>query len=198
MAIDISKQYRTSSGLDVKELRIDSSKSMFPVRGTVLDPSDPAGEFECSWTLDGRYNAGGTDARDLIEAPGRVRKPKPRLLVSTDKKYRTIEGKEVRIYSTDNGGNYPVHGAWRDEIHNEWFIREWTAEGNQCITPRDTDPYNLVEVKPRVQREYWANIYPDTIPALHATRKRAEKCVMPGRIACVKVVIDCEEGEGLE
>lgn len=201
MAIDINKQYRTRSGLNVENLRIvDSATTRFPVRGIVLDPSAPEGEVGCSWTLEGRYNTSGTaDARDLVEAPERIRKSKPKMLVSTDKQYRTIEGKEVRIYSTDNGGNYPVHGAVRDEKHDQWDIYEWTAEGKQCITPRDTDPHNLVEVKPRIQREYWINVYKRTCGHLYGTREEADCEASPsGRIACVKVVIDCEEGEGLE
>ena len=32
-------------------------------------------------------------------------------MIDMKKKYRTKDGREVRIYATDGVGHYPVHGA---------------------------------------------------------------------------------------
>ena len=57
----------------------------------------------------------------------------------------------------------------------------------------------LIEVKPRIKREYWVNLYSDRYDSFcHKTRKAADaNAISDERIACVKVSIDCEEGEGL-
>jgi hypothetical protein len=56
---------------------------------------------------------------------------------------------------------------------------------------------DLVEVKPRIQREAWLNVYPNCV-TVYESHVDADKHAAPDRIACVKHVIDCEEGEGIE
>ena len=34
------------------------------------------------------------------------------MTMSMDKKYRTRDGKEVRIYAVDGCGDYPIHGSY--------------------------------------------------------------------------------------
>lgn len=120
--------------------------------------------------------------------------------IDINKQYQTRNGKKVRIYCTDASGPYPVHGAVWSELTKQWDICTWTKDGKLSDEEDNSDwLYDLVEVKPRIHREYWVNIYPNTFPALHSTREMAEsaKSRSTDRIACVKVVIDCEEGEGL-
>lgn len=62
--------------------------------------------------------------------------------VRIDGKYRTVSGKDVRIYAVDAGGKYPVHGAVRSS--GEWGKESWTGfginvEGESCT-------YDLVEM----------------------------------------------------
>jgi hypothetical protein len=60
---------------------------------------------------------------------------------------------------------------------------------------RDAD---LIEVKPRIKREVWVNVHRDG--CLSAWRHKPEPNEFgpdDDRIACVKLTIDCEEGEGL-
>jgi hypothetical protein len=53
---------------------------------------------------------------------------------------------------------------------------------------------DLVEVKPRIQRTVWLALYPlDDVWVVSGDCTAVEK----GCLACVKVEIDCEEGEGL-
>jgi hypothetical protein len=61
--------------------------------------------------------------------------------------------------------------------------------------PTDCD---LIEVKPRIRREVWVNVYPGPIVCeLRYTKADADDDAMRNRIACVRLAIDCEEGEGL-
>lgn len=113
-------------------------------------------------------------------------------MISKDKQYRTRDGREVRIYATDGGVGEEVHGAIK-AYDGEWCSSMWRHSGWNIYSKPNSD---LVEVKPRIKREYWANLYQGEI-TLHGQRSYADGCAGKTRIACVKVVIDCEEGEGL-
>jgi hypothetical protein len=50
----------------------------------------------------------------------------------------------------------------------------------------------------RIIRDAWINVYGEDFGDLvHLTRESADFSAMPDRVACVKVVIDCREGDGL-
>lgn len=118
------------------------------------------------------------------------------MTISMDKKYRTRDGREVRIYAVDGGyGKHPIHGAVNSDYG--WIVQMWSDIG-ACASG---STYDLIEVKPRIQREYWVNMYPihSINPVLWESLDDAKKSVPYGfePIARVKVVIDCEEGDGL-
>ena len=49
-------------------------------------------------------------------------------MIDKSKQYRTRDGRAVRIYAVDGGGDWPVHGAY---MHGDtWRIISWTAEGS--------------------------------------------------------------------
>lgn len=113
-------------------------------------------------------------------------------MIRMDKQYRARCGYEVRIYAICDCGPYPVHGAIL--IDGCWRSESWSLSGKMfqsCI-----DCYDLIEVKPRIQREVWMNVYADNCYNAFHTRREADE-VAYERIACVKITIDCEEGEGL-
>jgi hypothetical protein len=113
-------------------------------------------------------------------------------VISKDKKYRTRDGREVRIYATDAGPRYPIHGAFL--LDGEWLHESWTIDGENVIEANS--PSDLVEVKPRIQRVAWLNVYPEAA-CLYYSRAMADQAAFDLRLACVKITIDCEEGEGL-
>lgn len=125
--------------------------------------------------------------------------------VEMGKHYRTRDGKEVRIYATDGDGDYPVHGAIH--VDGKWHPESWTAEGrlyHECEFEDAPDGSqnceDLVEVKPRIKQEVWVNVYGQRVPGGcygYATRAEADENAARYRKACVRVEIDCEEGEGL-
>jgi len=110
-------------------------------------------------------------------------------IVSYLKKYKAKNGLEVRLYAGEGAGRYCVHGAIKND--DGWHIRKWTKYGKASTKDHEND---LVEVKPRIKRTVWLSIYPDHVSSwLYATGATYS----PNRLACVKVEIDCEEGEGL-
>ena len=76
-------------------------------------------------------------------------------MIDINKKYKTRNGRDVRIYSVDNGGEYPVHGACR-RGDDEWTLRSWTSDGNY-INLR-SDFRDLVEVKKTRKVEGWRKV----------------------------------------
>jgi hypothetical protein len=112
-------------------------------------------------------------------------------MISKDKQYRTRDGCEVRIYATDGKDSNAVHGAvFRNGM---WLITTWRADGCYAGVKSDSD---LIEVKPRIRRTVWLNVYDDRVHQ-YDTRKEADNGTFKQRLACVKIEIDCEEGEGL-
>ena len=71
-------------------------------------------------------------------------------MIDIKKTYKTRTGVDVRIYATDGGGEYPVHGAINYD--GEWFPRHWTAEG-VTFSDNEQSRDDLIEVKPRIQHD---------------------------------------------
>ncbi len=119
------------------------------------------------------------------------------MIVEMGKKYKTRDGREVRIYATDGYGVHPIHGSIRARSGDGWIACMWSLSGAWCLNSEEHDN-DLIEVKPRIQREVWLNVYPSGIQhCTHDTKELADKNCCSDRIACVKITIDCEEGEGL-
>lgn len=116
-------------------------------------------------------------------------------MIDKSKTYRTRDGREVRIYATDGDGPFPVHGA----IKNVWWDTEtWTKEGAvDAYLGRSGD---LIEVRPRHKRTVWVNVHPHTAK-LYGSKEfadiEAQSFSCKDRIACLRVELDFEEGEGL-
>jgi len=119
-------------------------------------------------------------------------------MIDKNKQYRTRDGREVRIYATDGVGSHPVHGAIKNP--DGWRQATWMRDGYWASVDMGSD---LIEVKPRIKREVWVNVYEGEQQAmswLFINRNLADSAAASckeERIACVKLTIDCEEGEGL-
>jgi hypothetical protein len=118
-------------------------------------------------------------------------------MISKDKQYRTRDGREVRIYATDGHPDEPVHGAFKDNA-GLWNQTIWRLDGTCRFgkTVSGASCTDIIEVKPCIKREYWANVYPNTV-CLYPDKESASDYAYAERLACVKIVINCEEGEGL-
>lgn len=65
-------------------------------------------------------------------------------MIDKNKQYKTRSGLPVRIYATDSGGNYPVHGAVLD--HHGWFEFGWANDGRTFINQVADCALDLVEI----------------------------------------------------
>ena len=114
-------------------------------------------------------------------------------MIDINKKYRTRDGREVRIYAVDGGGMHPVHGSvlMNNGMNDGWRSATWKTDGRISFLDQTFD---LIEVKPRIQRTLWLHIFNS---GNIVVSDEPAVCNITHRIACVKVEIDCEEGEGL-
>ena len=113
-------------------------------------------------------------------------------MIDKNKQYRTRDGREVRIYATDGGENKNgIHGAIKWDWG--WGHAVWYSHGGYLSGTGD--PRDLIEVKPRIKREVWVNVYREEV-RVYSCREYADSAA-GRRIACVKLTIDCEEGTGL-
>ena len=114
-------------------------------------------------------------------------------MIDINKKYRTRHGREVRIYATDGAKN-KVHGAILTD--EGWEHRTWISDG-RIVLCQEHD-YDLIEVRPRHKRTVWMNMYSEGfISSEHEDKEAADRSAFAGRIACIKVELDFEEGAGL-
>jgi len=114
--------------------------------------------------------------------------------VDLSKEYRTRSGCRARLYEKYGSGKYPIHGAVYED--GEWIIMTWMLSGKYMREDAD-GRYDLIEVKPRIKRTFWVNVYPEGVVE-HETKEHADKIARKyNRLACVKIELDCEEGDGL-
>ena len=115
-------------------------------------------------------------------------------MIDINKKYQTRDGREVRIYATDGGSRNPVHGSIKEE--DGWILQVWPKSGRYD----DDEDYriDLIEVRPRHKRTVWMNMYSEGfISSEHEDKEAADRSAFAGRIACIRVELDFEEGQGL-
>ena len=113
-------------------------------------------------------------------------------MIDITKTYRTRCGYPVQIYRTDARGACAVQGSI--DLGENDSISHWGSKG---IHPTNKE-LDLIEVKPRIVREVWVNVYKDSLGDACNTKKLAHMKRCEGCVACVKITIDFEEGEGLE
>ena len=112
-------------------------------------------------------------------------------MIDINKKYRTRACAEVRIYAVDGDEPRPVHGAFKSPTG--WVVSSWRQDGTQLDFGGH---YDLIELKPRIKRTLWVNVFPHTT-AMFSHKLDADVYASSARLACVKVEIDVEEGHGL-
>ena len=113
-------------------------------------------------------------------------------MIDPKKQYRTRDGREVRIYAVDGDDEMPIHGAVLTA--HGWKVNSWQRSGKWL--DGGNDGADLIEVKPRIKRKVWVNVYPGWEHA-YSTKRDAEISSGQNRIACVEIDIDVEEGHGL-
>jgi len=128
---------------------------------------------------------------DSLLTPQRVPVP----VIDWTKPVRTKDGRAVRVLCTDGPRtDYPVIGI----IDGACEVLTWAITGVHSIGyTADHDLENIPPEPKRIKIERWANVYDEDEFYWWASRETADKCAKANRFACVKIVIDCVEGEGL-
>lgn len=83
---------------------------------------------------------------------------KPELDFTKPELLQTRGGQSVRIYATDGGGAWPIHGAVKKD--NIWAAASWATDGysNNQDAP---DAFDLIPKPKRVTG--WVNVYKNSI-----------------------------------
>jgi len=111
-------------------------------------------------------------------------------MIDLEKKYTNKRNDEIKLSHIDRGIVY----GWVN-LGIDWYSRQWDEETGKVLL-NAPDVNDLIEAKPRIKKTVWLNVYEDGT-SIHSTKDFADMHNYSGRLACVKVEIDCEEGEGL-
>lgn len=95
-------------------------------------------------------------------------------------KDETRGGFPVRIYATDAGGQYPIHGAYldRDDI---WVTNCWAAGGQNNLVRQGPTPYDLLPLREPSEaavEEAW-NAWPGGREEFHLALRAAYEIDFP-------------------
>ena len=110
--------------------------------------------------------------------------------IDITKKHQTRDGRQVKLYSDDNKGDYPVHGAIVDE--HESYIESWTSEGACHLhTSSGSDLVPVLE-KIKIKKTVWFNVYIDGDCHMYSSKVEADDWALDSRVACVQHLVDIE------
>jgi hypothetical protein len=120
--------------------------------------------------------------------------------IDWSKPVQTRDGSPVRIFCIDAKTDYgSIIGLVHNGASNSENACLWYANGHLSKTGESRmDLINVPGHKKKIHREVWINLYPeDAGDICHTNIGQATRQAADDRIACIKVVIDCEEGDGL-
>ena len=113
-------------------------------------------------------------------------------MIDINKKYKTRDGRDARIYAIDGNPEYPVHGAILSD--SGWNGATWCTEGRWLSS--FNSPNDLVVVKPTVKVDMWLNVYRGGEFTPHSCRGYADQ-LAGDRVAIIHIEREVEHGEGL-
>ena len=122
-------------------------------------------------------------------------------MIDLEKKYTNKRNDEIKLSHIDRGIVY----GWV-KLGIDWYSHQWDEETGKVLL-NAPDVNDLIEVKPRIKKTVWINVYEDCT-SIHSTKYFADvhyrSCGLAdfhdrggGRLACVKVELNVYEGEGL-
>jgi hypothetical protein len=109
--------------------------------------------------------------------------------------HRTRSGLKAGIYSTDNGGEYPVHGWYEDE-KGDRIATSWT---NNLRYRREVKlgGLDIFPLPKKIKVQGWLNVYSESYCEIYDEKHIADN-LGKKRIACIPIDIEVEEGQGIE
>lgn len=123
-------------------------------------------------------------------------------MIDFTKPVQTRDGRRVQIFSHDGGTAYPILGAVESPAAQgrpgHWNLQRWTPEGRfHADTPQPIN--DLVNTPRHIQRTVWVNVFSEYVGQGWGSKDDADRLGggAAGRLACIPIQIDCQEGEGL-
>lgn len=119
--------------------------------------------------------------------------------IDWNKPLQTRDGRKVRFVKELAGvGIAQPMAVIITEHDGREAIGTRSRNGNYSIADRE-DARDLINVPERIKREVWANIYAHDVEAGFISKAQADSNAdeNAARLACVKVVIECEHGQGI-
>jgi hypothetical protein len=114
--------------------------------------------------------------------------------ITMDGNYQTRDGRKVRVLAVDlKNPTYPVAAAVSDGKVE--IAGVYTENGRWLNTTQDSRD-DLIPIPKPFSIEAWSNVFNDGSCNFHKTREAADRNYY-GRVACVRVVITGNEGDGL-
>jgi hypothetical protein len=193
-----------------KPVEIPEGWELVPEDG-VLEPDDKA-YFSVGgdWDFRPHYWPPGSRPSDRHRIDARVvafirRKPvqptfepsKP--AVDWSKPLQTRDGRKARLlgvikcYNSEASGTHVVASMLDDSAESVDIV---FTNGRSYSPVKDSDD-DIINTPERIKREVWLNVYQHSECYGYDSKDEADDCAMQTRIACVRVQIDCEKGEGL-
>lgn len=114
------------------------------------------------------------------------------------KPVQTRDGRKARIIcSNAKQGRYPIVALVENRDMAE-EIGSFTTDGKEWDF-ESKGKRDLINVPERIEREYWVNVYEDRQGiGFWDSKQLADDYAGDNRLACVKMKISCNVGEGLE
>lgn len=116
-------------------------------------------------------------------------------MIDFNKSLVTRTGAEVQIYFVHEKGDFPVHGAYKNDT-GTWATAAWTMDGHHYLLNHYLDIKGPEKKKFSIQG--YLNIYPEPKPIFHLTRDKADEAALgSSRIACIPIKVEGIAGDGL-
>jgi len=85
-------------------------------------------DFERINYIMGSFKNFGCSIDQLKKSLQEISKQKETSMIEPNKQYETMDGSEARVYTTDGGGDTPIHGAVKTK--GGWIASVWDKDGN--------------------------------------------------------------------
>jgi hypothetical protein len=119
--------------------------------------------------------------------------------VDWSKPLQTRDGRKARLLgvikcdNSEASGTHVVASMLDDSAESVDIV---FTNGRSYSPAKDSDD-DIINAPERIKREVWLNVYQHSEYYGYDSKDEADDCAMQTRVACVRVQIDCEKGEGL-
>jgi hypothetical protein len=104
------------------------------------------------------------------------------------------DGQQARVICTNAKGDHPVVALITSSGGETEYTRFFKLSGESYTSPF-LRIYNAPAPKRKMNVDFWLNVYED--PPSWPSKEVADNAALKGRVACLHIVREFEEGDGL-